>query len=458
MDPHRVVRLLLTCWVWLTLGGIPALAQQVAQAPDALIRGQELVSQGRYNEAITILQDVVRRDPTQDAAYHNLGFAYLRTGRPADAITAFQAAIRLDPRYAPSHYGLGLAFWEQGNDTQAITAFQAAIRLQPSHVAAHHDLGLAYHRAGHDREALATLKHYLTIARAQPEQHAWFSQAEMLIRMLEGKVSSAVAPNSEPEPRALIEVPNSPTSKPSTASSLPSLPPGVLTPERRIALVIGNAAYLEQPLRNPRHDASDMVIALQEVGFVVSPVYDGDKRTMLEAIRAFRQQVRPGDVALFYYAGHGVQADGENYLIPVGARIDTPSDIEHEAVPVQRVLNSLIEAKANPSLIILDACRDNPYRSLRSLKRGLAGFDASSLPGALIAYATSPGNVAFDGSDRNGLYTKHLLRQLRKPGLGIQQMFLEVRVAVYQETAGKQTPWESVALTREFYFAGKSMP
>src|SRR5437879_8112860 len=98
---------------------------------------------------------------------------------------------------------------------------------------------------------------------------------------------------------------------------------------------------------NPRHDASDMVTALQEVGFEVSSVYDGDKRTMLEAIRAFRQQVRPGDVALFYYAGHGVQAGGENYLIPIGAHIDTPSDIEHEAVPVQRVLNSLVEAKAN---------------------------------------------------------------------------------------------------------------
>src|SRR5262249_42642404 len=93
------------------------------------------------------------------------------------------------------------------------------------------------------------------------------------------------------------------------------LPPRVSTSERRIALVIGNAAYPEQPLRNPRHDASDMVTALQEVGFVVSPVYDGDKRTMLEAIRAFRQQVRPGDVALFYYAGHGVQEGGENYRL-----------------------------------------------------------------------------------------------------------------------------------------------
>ena len=179
---------------------------------------------------------------------------------------------------------------------------------------------------------------------------------------------------------------------------------------------------------------------------------------MLEAIRAFRQQVRPGDVALFYYAGHGVQAGGENYLIPVGAHIDTPADIEHEAVSMPWVLNSLLEAKANPSLIILDACRDNPYRGLRSLQRGLAGFDVSAIPGALIAYATSPGNTAFDGSDRNGIYTKHLLRHIRKPGLGIQQMFLEVRVAVYQETAGKQTSWESVALTREFYFAGKGMP
>src|SRR5262245_59500536 len=108
MDSRRVVGLLLTWWVWLTIGGILAFAQQVVQAPDALIRGQELVSQGRYDEAITVLQEVVRLDPTQDAAYHNLGFAYLRTGRHADAIAAFQAAIQLDPRYASSHYGLGL--------------------------------------------------------------------------------------------------------------------------------------------------------------------------------------------------------------------------------------------------------------------------------------------------------------------------------------------------------------
>jgi hypothetical protein len=424
------------------------------------MRGHELINQGRYSEAITLLHDVVRRYPTQDAAYHNLGFAYLRAGQYAEAIAAFQTAIQLDPGYAPSHYGLGLTFWAQHNNTQAIAAFQAAIRLQPTHAAAHHDLGMAYHRAGRDREALATLKQYLTIARDQPEQHAWVSQAETLSRQLEGQVSGAGPSAPAPEPRALIEGSHSPTSTAGTLStpSAESLAPGKTTPERRVALVIGNAAYLEQPLRNPRHDASDMVTVLQEVGFAVSPVYDGDKRTMLEAIRAFRQQVRPGDVALFYYAGHGVQVDGENYLIPVGARIDTPADIEHEAIPVQRILNSLMEAQANPSLIILDACRDNPYRGLRSLERGLAAFRVSSLPGALIAYATSPGNVSFDGSDRNGIYTKHLLRYIRQPGLGIQQMFLQVRVAVYQETAGKQTPWESVALTREFYFAGTSMP
>jgi hypothetical protein len=268
---------------------------------------------------------------------------------------------------------------------------------------------MAYHRAGRNREALATLKQYLTIARDQPEQHAWVSQAETLRRQLEGQVGSTEPSAPAPEPRALIEVSHSPTSTTSTLSP-PAvfLAPGKTTSECRIADDQGNAAYPEQPLRNPRHDASDMVTALQEVGFAVSPVYDGDKRTMLEAIRTFRQQVRSGDVALFYYAGHGVQVDGENYLIPVGAHIDTPADIEHEAISVQRILNSLIEVQANPSLIILDACRDNPYRGLRSLERGLAAFRVSSLPGALIAYATSPGNVSFDGSDRNGIYTKHL--------------------------------------------------
>jgi tetratricopeptide (TPR) repeat protein len=119
-----MIGLLCIWWICVTLGEIPALAQQVFQVQDALIRGHELINQGRYSEAITILQDVVRRDPTQDAAYHNLGFAYLRAGQYTEAMAAFQAAIQLDPRYAPSHYGLGLTFWAQHNDTQAIAAFR----------------------------------------------------------------------------------------------------------------------------------------------------------------------------------------------------------------------------------------------------------------------------------------------------------------------------------------------
>ena len=222
--------------------------------------------------------------------------------------------------------------------------------------------------------------------------------------------------------------------------------------ERRTALVMGNAAYEQSPLQNPGNDARDMAAALRRLGFEVTLVRDADLRTMREAIEAFSQQLRQGGVGLFYFAGHGVQVSGENYMLPLGMHIRREQDVPYEAVPVGRILGGMEDANNQLNIIILDACRDNPFaRSWRSIQRGLAPIQAA--PGTLIAYATAPGKVANDGDGRNGVYTAHLLRYLMTPGLSVEHLLKRVRAAVIETTRGEQTPWELSSLIEDFFFA-----
>jgi formylglycine-generating enzyme required for sulfatase activity len=189
-----------------------------------------------------------------------------------------------------------------------------------------------------------------------------------------------------------------------------------------------------------------MANALQQMGFAVTLLRDAELRRMREAIETFRKQLRPGVVGLFYFAGHGLQVKGENYLVPIGAQIAREQDVEFETVDVRRILGAMEDADNGVNVIILDACRNNPFaRSLRSSQRGLAVTQA--ITGSLIAYATAPGSVAADGSGRNGVYTSHLLQNMRIPGLPIEQVFKNVRIGVMKETGNKQTPWESSSLT-----------
>src|SRR4029453_16479573 len=172
---------------------------------------------------------------------------------------------------------------------------------------------------------------------------------------------------------------------------------------------------------------------------------------MIEAIGLFSRQLRQGGVGVFYFAGHGVQVGGENYLIPVDARIGREQDVPYEAVPVGRILGGMEDADNQLNIIILDACRDNPFaRQWRSGQRGRAGIQAGR--GSLIAYATAPGAVASDGDGRNGLYTSYLLQHLTTPGLSVEQVFKKVREGVVKATKGRQTPWESSSLIGDFAF------
>jgi hypothetical protein len=223
--------------------------------------------------------------------------------------------------------------------------------------------------------------------------------------------------------------------------------------EKRIALVIGNSAYVNAPpLKNPVKDAQDMRQVLRGVGFDVIYRENLNQNDMKRAIREFGTKIRNGGVGLFYYAGHGVAVKGINYLVPVDAEVEREEEIEYECVDAGFVLSQMENAGNRLNIVILDACRNNPFaRSFRAGSRGLAQMDAPS--GTLIAFATAPGSVASDGNTRNGIYTQELLRFMQTPSLGLEEVFKQVRISVRNLTQNKQTPWELSSVTGDFYFS-----
>jgi hypothetical protein len=221
-------------------------------------------------------------------------------------------------------------------------------------------------------------------------------------------------------------------------------------PEQRIALVIGNSSYSSGPLKNPVNDATDMAAMLKKLGFTVTLKRNASLQEMDVAIEAFGNRLKRGGVGLFYYAGHGVQVNGVNYLLPVGAKINKEADVKYQAVDANKILDEMATANNGLNIVMLDACRDNPFaRSFRNAARGLA-IVSSAPSGTFISYSTSPGNVARDGDGRNSPYTAALLKYIQAPGLTISDVFINVRTKVKKETG--QVPWELSSLEGQFYF------
>ena len=219
----------------------------------------------------------------------------------------------------------------------------------------------------------------------------------------------------------------------------------------RVALVIGNGAYKVAPLANPANDASDIAASLRSLGFQVTSRNNASQAQMRAAIRAFAAQLRRAQVGLFYFAGHGLQIGGNNYIVPIGADIQNEADAEDMSINMNYVLRTMEDSQTKVSIVILDACRNNPYaRGFRSAATGLAQMNAAT--GSLIAFATAPGSVAADGTGRNGIYTKHLLQSMRHPDSDVLKVFQRTRAGVVSETGGAQTPWESTSLVGDFHF------
>lgn len=220
----------------------------------------------------------------------------------------------------------------------------------------------------------------------------------------------------------------------------------VLAVEKRVALVIGNADYMyASPLGNSVNDANDMTGALNRLGFSVHTVLDGDQASMLTAIDDFERDMRGADISLFFYAGHGIQYEGRNYLAPKDINLSGSASLVNGAVDASKVVQAMGNATSKANIIVLDACRNNPLgrglarkRSNERSNEGLAPME--SVSGTLISFATQPGNTASDGPRRNGLYTEQLLRFIEKPKLDIVQMFNQVSFAVQKENK-RQQPW-----------------
>jgi uncharacterized caspase-like protein len=233
-------------------------------------------------------------------------------------------------------------------------------------------------------------------------------------------------------------------------------PAAITGAERRIALVIGNSAYENvTALPNPANDAREIGKFLNSAGFEVIQATDLDHDEMIQVLQDFSAKVAergPNTAAFIYYAGHGLQIDGDNYLVPVDAKITSEADVPTEAVRLVDVMATLQAVPSRIRMVVLDACRNNPFTSLKDTGRGLSIVDAPN--GSIVAYSTAPGTEAFDGEGKNSPYTTAFLRLGREPNVPIEQFFKKVRVVVNDTTDGKQTPWESSSLTSDFYFFG----
>ncbi len=231
--------------------------------------------------------------------------------------------------------------------------------------------------------------------------------------------------------------------------------------ERRVALVIGNSSYGPEigNLTNPANDAADMAEALRRTGFKVKLVLNAEREEMQRAVLAFDRDMRDSDVSLFYYAGHAVQVNGRNFLIPTGAKLDIVSNrsdavaeyVALETLEIDHVLGRMGNAETDLSIVILDACRNNPFnRGSRAISRGLA--QTSAPRGTFVAYATAPGEIALDGAGKNSPYTAAIVKNLKVPGLKLEDVFKRVRQDVAQQTNGRQIPWENSSIFGDFYF------
>lgn len=225
--------------------------------------------------------------------------------------------------------------------------------------------------------------------------------------------------------------------------------------QERIALIVGNSSYTTvSALDNPTRDAQLIASTLEQIDFDVTLLIDATQNEMRRALSDFGRNLRNGGAdttGLFYYAGHGVQSFGNNYLLPVDVALNDAADLDLEGVEAQSVLRQMASARNRTNFVILDACRDNPFIDMAEFDSpGLAEMKAPT--GTFLSYATSPGAVALDGTGQNSPFTLALSQEMTKPGVPVEQMFKQVRISVLDQTNGLQTPWDTSSLTNNFTF------
>jgi tetratricopeptide (TPR) repeat protein len=453
-------------------------------APALLGRGNAWKSKGDLDRAIADFSQAIRVDPKFASAYFNRGDAYDDKGDTTRAISDIDAAIRLDPGDADSFILRGVLWKKKGDLDRAIRDYTEAIRLDPKSSMAYFNRAIALGDKEQTTRAIADLDQSLRLdpgflraynfrgslhrknndlERARADYNVVLASKDPASEGLRQTARDRLA--ALPSFEAAETLPKGDASAPLGNNVVPALS-NVLTAQtaiRRAALVIGNSAYKAVPaLPNARRDAETVAASLRQVGFdSVKVELDLTREGLINALRLFAREADRADWALIYFAGHGLEVGGTNFLIPVDARLETDRDVNFEAVPLDAILSSVESAK-RLRLVLLDACRDNPFASqmrrngaTRSIGRGLARVEPDS--GTLVVYASKHGEVALDGDGQNSPFASAFVKNLPKPGVEIRRLFDLVRDDVMEATRRRQQPFSygSVPGREDFYFVSR---
>jgi len=467
-------------------------------------RGLTYFRKGDYNRAIVDYNEAIRRRPTYAVAYSNRASAWLRKEDYDQAVADYGHAIRLDPGSGHAFSGRAEAFFMKRDYVRSMNDYETAIKLDSKNPARWSSRCFARAAMGQLQEALADCNQALQLKpdyanalanrgfvyRSLGQFDEAIAQYDLALRLdptLSGslygrglaKIKQGDSKNGEADIAAALAlrpdivedwrrwgipavVAETPATKiPVAAAAAPV--PAILPLERRIALVIGNSAYTKAPaLPNPRRDAETIASALRRVGFqTVTLESDLTKDRFTEVLRRFASEAEQADWALVYFAGHGIEMDGVNYLIPVDASLASDRDVTFEAVPLGQILTAVDGAK-KLRLVVLDACRNNPFLNQmrrtvasRSIGQGLGRVEPEA--GTLVVYAAKHGEVALDGDQRNSPFVAALTTRILTPGIEVRRLFDMVRDDVIAATNRKQQPFSygSVSGSEDFYFVAR---
>lgn len=425
-------------------------------------------------------------DPAAPGPYAFRGLVYSDMGEQERALTDLNKALKLNPDFAVAHGGIGGVYNKQQEYEKALLAFNKALALAPRHVPSLSGRGFTYFSLGEYDRAIADLNESIKLISKFSRPYVNRGRSYLAV----GNLPAAIADFNEAlrlEPKNLTallqralafersrELEKARTDLQAALGIAPSHPVAVAGLERidtklgatrpsnersggRIALVIGNSKYESfDSLANPKRDAELVADALGKSGFQsVKLLTDASRETLSAALQAFSNDSKNANWAVVYFAGHGIELDGSNYLVPVDAKFETDADIPKESVALDQILNAVSSAD-KMRLVVLDACRENPFGEKKSLSvgRGLARIEPES--GTLVAFATKHGHLATDGAGENSPFTTSLIRRMDAPGLEINQLFRMVHDDVYTSTGKKQEPFTYGQLSAQgFYFKAR---
>ena len=418
-----------------------------------LMRAEFYEDQKRFDLALADLNQAVKVDPNVGQNYAKRGDIWRKKGDLDGAAVDYEQAIKLDASMPFGFQGRGVVYRARGQFPQAIAQFSEVIRRFPNFLPGYVERGLAY-EATHDYSAART--DYQQAATISP---VFYYADKLMDSTNEQKTAQARL-------ALLVDAGNAPAipapaTQTAAAAAAPTLP--------HVALVIGNSAYREaNHLANPVNDARPVAQSLRDIKFDVTEGIDLDYAAMQVVVSDFARRAVPAQVVLIFYAGHGVQIDGQNYLLPVDISTRSTDGLAKKAVSLDTILSGL-DDKTHATLVFLDACRDNPFATQGSTKPAAASRNLSLGPGlsaptslgrsemagagTLLAFATAPGKVALDGEDGHSPFSEALIRRVATPNLEIQSMLTRVRADVVKATNGSQVPWSNSSLLGEVYLA-----